>query len=69
MFQPGLYFTAEFNKSKYSLRIVTEKKSNVRYAFVTENGLTLCEPNFMIGLDRGHTPPGQLKVIHLCIKP
>jgi len=23
-------------------------KSNMRYAFVTENGLTLCEPNFTI---------------------
>ena len=37
MFQPGLCFSAEFNKR------------NMRYAFVTENGLTLCEPNFTIG--------------------
>ena len=37
MFQPGLCFSAEFNKH------------NTRYAFVTENGLTLCEPNFTIG--------------------
>ena len=37
MFQPGLCFSAEFNKC------------NMRYAFVTENGLTLCEPNFTIG--------------------
>jgi hypothetical protein len=29
---------------------------NLRYAFVTENGLTLCEPNFMIGL--GSHPAG-----------
>jgi hypothetical protein len=30
----------------------------VRYAFVTENGLTLCEPNFRIGA-RSH--PGGAK--------
>jgi len=40
-------FSAEFNKSKS------------RYAFVTENGLTLCEPNFMIG--PGSDPAGAWK--------
>ena len=47
MFQPRLCFSAEFNKS------------NIRYAFVTENGLTLCEPNFMIG--PGSHPAGATK--------
>jgi len=47
MFQLGLCFSAEFNKS------------NIRYAFVTENGLTLCEPNFMIG--QGSDPAGAWK--------
>src|SRR5947208_12044059 len=56
MFQPGLCFSAEFNKS------------NNCYAFVTENGLTPCEPNFMINLGL-RAPPGQLKAICLCIKP
>jgi hypothetical protein len=31
-------------------------KSDIRYAFVTENGLTLCKSNFMIAW--GHTPAG-----------
>src|SRR5438046_10672211 len=49
-------FSAEFNKS------------NNCYAFVTENGLTPCEPNFMIN-SGSRAPPGQLKAICLCIKP
>jgi hypothetical protein len=32
---------------------------NIRYVFVTENSLTLCEPNFMIG--PGSDPAGAWK--------
>ena len=54
MFQPRLCISAEFNKSNIRYAFVTDNESNMCYAFVTENGLTLCEPNFMIG--SGVTP-------------
>src|SRR5260370_34672645 len=45
--------------SNFIVNAAKFNKSDIRYAFVTENGLTLCEPNFMIG--PGVTPrPGQL---------
>ena len=46
--------------SKFIVNAAKFNKSDIRYAFVTENGLTLCEPNFMIG-PGSHTPPGQNK--------
>jgi hypothetical protein len=47
MFQPGVCFTPNLTNP------------NIRYAFVTENNLTLCEPNLMIGL--GSHPAGATK--------
>ena len=46
--------------SKFIVNAAKFNKSDIRYAFVTENGLTLCKPNFMIG-PGSHTPPGQNK--------
>jgi hypothetical protein len=46
--------------SNFIVNAAKFNKSDIRYAFVTENGLTLCEPNFMIG-PGSHTPPRQNK--------
>ena len=43
--------------SNFIVNAAKFNKSDIRYAFVTENGLTPCKPNFMIG-PASHTPPG-----------
>jgi hypothetical protein len=46
--------------SNFIVNAARFNKSDIRYAFVTENGLTLCEPKFHDS-PASHTPPGQNK--------
>src|SRR5260370_33670398 len=68
MFQPGMCFTAEFNKSKYSLRMCYGKEIQCLLRICYGKWLDTLRTEFHDC--PGVTPPlGQLKVIHLCINP